>query len=385
MKFTTTQLSLRKAMSIAARAVSPRSTLPVLGNILLEAKGSELRVSATNLAISINCWIRADVAEEGAITLPAKLFGDMVGRLSGKVEIATNDHTQTATLASGGYKANIKGLPAEDFPSTLMADGGDPIEIEAALLARLINKTIYAAARKEDRPVLYCAQLTMNGRLTIAATDGFRLAVNSAPLPAPVEPERVLIIQCPSLATLETVLADANPEHPAMVRFDKHGHNMAVAVTGNEQDSGILRAELITQLTDAHYPDYHAIIPKNKTTTVAVDTSRLLGAARAAKLLLNSDEPSLFLSAAPGGCFKAIAKSGLMGDSVEELEAEVQGSPIEIALDVDFLIETISRISDRQVVLEMTQNTRPVNVRGWSASPDESVNVIMPMHPDKAK
>jgi len=153
------QENLAKGLSIVSRAVSTRSTLPVLGNILIEARGSQLRLAATNLEIGINCWIGAKVDDEGAITVPARLLSDFVNSLPPeRVEMELSTRTQTLHLRCARIDANLKGIDSSDFPIMPTISGsndaedaatqvaGTAIELEPVGLRKMIDQVIFAAA-----------------------------------------------------------------------------------------------------------------------------------------------------------------------------------------------------------------------------------------------
>jgi DNA polymerase-3 subunit beta len=134
MKVSVLQENLAKGLSIVGRAVSTRSTLPVLANVLLATDGNRLKLSATNLEIVITCWIKAEIAEEGATTIPARTFGDLVNALpQERVELELDDTTQTMHVACGRTEANVKGIDAQEFPLIPNPDGTDRVQIGAAV------------------------------------------------------------------------------------------------------------------------------------------------------------------------------------------------------------------------------------------------------------
>ncbi|HRE28006.1 MAG TPA: hypothetical protein PK954_15305, partial [Anaerolineales bacterium] len=155
MKFTCLQDNLSKGLGIVSRAVSARSTLPVLGNILLATDNAQIRLSATNLELAVTCWIGAKIEDEGSVTLPAKTLVDLVNTLPGEpVSLALTARTQTVNLNCGRIKASIKGIDAQEFPSIPPADLDKSIQLNVEDLRSMIQSVIFAAATDETRPVL---------------------------------------------------------------------------------------------------------------------------------------------------------------------------------------------------------------------------------------
>ena len=186
MKITCKQQDLSRGLSIVSHAVSNRSTLPILANILLATDNGRLKLSATNLEIGINCWVDAQIQEEGTTTVPAKLLTDFVNSLpQAAVDIIVPEETNKVNIKSEGSDTNIKGMDASEFPMIPSAEGGEtPVIMDAATLKEMIAEVAIAAADDESRPV-FTGVLVQVGdeKVTFAAADSFRLAVRTSPLP----------------------------------------------------------------------------------------------------------------------------------------------------------------------------------------------------------
>ena len=207
MRVSCLQENLAKGISIVGRAVSTRSTLPVLGNILLEAKDGELRLAATNLEIGVNCWIGAKIEDEGAVTVPARLLAEFVNSLPpDTIEMELSVRTQQLHLRCARYEANIKGVDAAEFPIVPLAGGdhqidettetleGTRTELNAAGLRKMIDQVVFAASVDESRPTLTGVEVTFSPeRLTMAATDGYRLSVRSVAVEQPAFTETMTV------------------------------------------------------------------------------------------------------------------------------------------------------------------------------------------------
>jgi DNA polymerase-3 subunit beta len=398
------QENLAKGLSIVGRAVSSRSTLPVLGNILLEAKDNELRLAATNLEIGVNCWIGAKVEDEGSITVPARLLTDFVNNLPPeRVDLELAVRTQTLHVRCQRYDANMKGIDAADFPIIPTAGTGDQqeeqdaaldgtrIELETAGLRKMIDQVTFAASSDESRPILTGVEVSFQGgRLTMAATDGYRLSLRSVTLDKPIADENMtVIVPARSLGELGRIIADADNEKPVQVLVTQARNQIIFQIWGKGGTrGGFHRVELASQLIDARFPDYRAIIPKNHNTRTVVDTAALLKAVRVAQLFARDNANIIRLAVSPGngegqGHVKLTATSTEMGDSVNELDAMVEGTDLEIAFDARFLIDVLNQIDEPQVVIETTQNTRPGTIRPLGMGQDEFLHVVMPMHPPR--
>src|SRR6185437_6669360 len=186
MKLECLQENLAEGLSVVGRVVPTKSTLPVLSNVLLSTREGELQLTANNLELSVAHRVPAAIAKEGEITLPSRLLADYVALLDHgqKVELELNQKTHKVHLACGRYEANIAGIDAEDFPPIPQVSGGQTLTMPASVLKEAIGEVVFAAAPDDTRPVLAGVLLKMGGgSLTLAAADGFRLAVRTVELP----------------------------------------------------------------------------------------------------------------------------------------------------------------------------------------------------------
>lgn len=405
MRVSCLQENLAKGLSIVGRAVSTRSTLPVLGNILLEAQNNQLRLAATNLDIGINCWIGAKVEDEGAITVPARLLAEFVNSLPPeRIDMELAVRTQTLHLRCARYDANMKGIDAADFPIIPTAGTGDEvddsatllegtrIELETEGLRKMIDQVVFAASTDESRPTLTGVEVTFSSdTLKMAATDGYRLSVRSVGLVQNNEAESMVVITpARSLGELSRIIADADAEKPVQVIVTQARNQILFQVGGKPGESrGVFqRVELVSQLIDARFPDYNAIVPKEYKTRTIVDTASLLKAVRVASLFARDNNNIIRMGIEPAngeqeGQIKLAATSTEMGDSVNELDAMVEGDPLEITFNARYLIDVLSHVEEPQVVVETTQATRPGTFRPIGMGEEEFLHVVMPMHPPR--
>lgn len=404
MRVSCLQENLAKGLSIVGRAVATRSTLPVLGNILIEAKDNELRLAATNLEIGVNCWIGAKVEDEGAVTVPARLLSEFVNSLPPEqIEMELTVRTQTLHLRCARYEANMKGIDAADFPIIPTAGGGHEIdesaeilegtrtELDVAGLRKMIEQVVFAASTDESRPTLTGVEVSFSPeRLTMAATDGYRLSVRSVAVEQPsVDETMTVIIPSRSLSELARISADADEDRAVQVIVTESRNQALFQVWGKSEARGSFhRVELVSQLIDARFPDYRAIVPKSHTTRTVVDTASLLNASRVAYLFARDSANIIRMAVIPGdkdqeGQVRLTATSTEMGDNVNELDAMVEGEDLEIAFNARYLIDVLGQIDEPQVVIETTQSTRPGTIRPVGLGEDEFLHVIMPMHPPR--
>jgi DNA polymerase III subunit beta len=383
------QENLAKGLSIVGRAVSSRSTLPVLSNILLSTEEGRLKLAATNLEIGVSCWLGAQVDDDGAITLPARLLTDWVNSMpAARIDMEMVLRSMKLNLKCARFESNINGIDAAEFPLIPAADGDRSLQIPPATLRRMIEQVAFAASTDESRPNLTGVMVRLEGdRLLMAATDGYRLSVRRTVLPAPAPEDGTMIVPARSLNEVGRISAEADPERPIEMCIASARNQILFRMQGKSEaeHGGFHQVDLVSQLIDAKYPDYNAIIPKNYTTRTTVDTAAFLKAVRVAFLFARDVANNVRLQVTPGtetqpGHITLRANSAEVGDNVSEVDATlVEGPGVEIAFNARYLIDVLAVIDTPQVVLETTQSMRPGVFRPVGAGPEEFTHVIMPM------
>jgi DNA polymerase-3 subunit beta len=374
MKVSCLQENLARGLSIVGRAVSPRSTLPVLSNVLLATDGGRLKLSATNLEVGINCWIGAKVDEDGAITVPARTLIDLVNSLRpGQVEMEAIVRTQTLNIRAVRSEANIKGIDAQDFPVVPVPEGDQGVRIDPAMLRQAIDQVAFVAATDESRPILTGVLARFeDDQLTMAAADGYRLSVRTIGLADKVDDPFSVII--PGRAMIELARISGEQTDPVTVTVTPSHNQVLFQLTD---------VVLVSQLIDGNFPDYRQIIPPERKTETIVDTAAFLDACKTALIFARDAAHITRLHVKPpadGGAGRIIvsATSAETGDDVTDLDAAVEGEEVEIAFNVRYLIDVLSVLGSPQVSLETTEASRPGVLR--PASDVDFTHVIMPMH-----
>ncbi|HXV43990.1 MAG TPA: DNA polymerase III subunit beta [Anaerolineae bacterium] len=370
------QENLAKGLSIVGRAVASRSTLPVLSNVMLATDNGQLKLSATNLEIGINCWVGAKVIEEGAITVPARLLGEFINSLPPeRIDMKLDESTQTLNLRCARFESNIKGIDAQEFPIVPTASIGDvALRLEPSSLKAMIDQVVFAAATDESRPILTGVLVQFNeDNLTMAAADGFRLSVKAATLKQNFGDMMEVIIPARALMELGRVTGDQ--EQPVEVIITPARKQILFHL----QD-----IDLVSQLIEGKFPDYNQIIPKGYATRSVMDTGSFLKAVRVSHLFARDSANIVKLEITPtgdelmNGRITLVATSAELGDNVADVDASIEGNPMEIAFNAKYLIDVLSIIDSPQVVLETSAASSPGVLR--PIGDDQFTHVIMPMH-----
>ncbi len=374
MKVTVLQENLAHGLSIVSRAVSPRSTLPVLGNVLIATDEGRLRLSATNLELGITCWIGAKIEEEGSTTVPARTFADLVSTLPAEpVNLSLNPATQTLNVRCGTSNTDIKCIDAQEFPPLPVPDLEGAVHINVADFKEMIQQVVFAASVDEARPVLMGVLMTIEGdTLTMAAADGFRLSVRKGTLSQPAAQPVSAIIPARALSELARVAADGG-ESIAMILPKGRGQ-----VVFRMKD-----VEVVSQLIDGTFPDYQQIIPRSYKSRTILSTPALLKACKQAEIFARegSNVARLNIKSAGDlepGSVEISAQSEETGSNETIVAATIEGVGLLIAFNVRYLREVLEVIKTPNVALETTAPNAPGVIR--PVGDDNFLHVIMPMH-----
>ena len=373
MKLSCLQENLNRGLSIVGRAVATRTTLPITNNVLLAAEDGRLKLVATNLEMAISCWIGAKIEEEGSITVPARLLTEFVSSLpSDTISINLSPQTKTLGLKCARFEARISGIDAKDFPPIPSIDDGITTKIEVEALRQGINQVVFAAATEESRPVLTGVDAQFDGgTLTLAAADGFRLAVLKLPVTNSVSQKTEVIIPARTLVELNRLIGDQEE---------------TVDITLNPNKSQILfrlkSVELVSQLVQGTFPNYSQLIPKSYNTRVIVNKDDFLRATKTASIFARDGSGIVRLVVTPGsesnpGKISVSARSEEIGDDVGEIDATVEGDDAKIAFNGKYLTDVLSVLKEAQVALETTSPSSPGLIRPVGA--DNYTHVVMPM------
>jgi DNA polymerase III subunit beta len=373
MKLSCLQENLNRGLSIVGRAVATRTTLPITNNVLLATDGGRLKLVATNLEMAISCWIGAKVEEEGTITVPARLLTEFVSSLpSDTVSVQLSPQTKTLGLKCARFEARISGIDAKDFPPIPSIEDGISTKVEVAALRQAINQVVFAAATEESRPVLTGVSAQFEGNtLTLAAADGFRLAVFKLPVADPVKQKVEVIVPSRTLSELNRLIGDQEETVDIMLNPGK-----------SQVLFRLKNVELVSQLVQGTFPNYGQLIPKSYNTRVIVNKDEFLRATKTASIFARDGSGIVRLVVTPGseanpGKIAVSARSEEIGDDVGEIDATVEGDDAKIAFNGKYLMDVLGVLHESQVSLETTTPSSPGLVRPVGA--DNYTHVVMPM------
>jgi DNA polymerase-3 subunit beta len=368
-RLTCDSADLAAALGSVMRAVSPRTTLPVLGTVLLQAAGEELVLTATNLELTIRRRIVAGVAVEGAVAIPARLVAEFSGAIPHeRLHLELEQPGSRLRLTSDTFSGEIHGVPADEFPpGAAAADGGDRVVLPAQQLVGAIADTLVAASTDEARPALTGVRLEAEGtRLVLAATDGHRMAVRRVELAGGQAP------RMPGIIVPARTMAE-------VVRLFR-GTDGDVELTVSPQASQVfLRApgvEVASRVIDGAYPDHRRLVPTSFPTRVTVSAAELSGRLRALAPFAHSSANVVRLAVLPRSIVLSAAAIDV-GSAETELEAAVVGSETRVAFNARYLLDCPALGTDERVELHLQGPVGACVVRRTSG--DDYVYLFMPI------
>jgi DNA polymerase-3 subunit beta len=374
MKVSCLQENLSHGLSLVTRAVAPRSTLPVLGNVLVATESGRLRLSATNLELGITCWIGAKIEAEGSTTVPARTFADLVSALpNDRVDMELNVRNQTLNVHCGQSNNDIKCIDAQEFPPLPPSDLESDLMLNVADLREMISQVVFAASTDDARPVLTGVLVEINaGEMTMAAADGFRLSVRTAHLSSPSTGPIRAIIPGRALSELSRVASDGD-ETVSMTLPPNRGQVIFRAKN----------VELVSQLIEGTFPDFQGVVPTSHTTRTILPTQAFLKACKAADIFAREAAHSARIRITPKGelepgTVEVSATAAQTGSNETVVDATVEGAPIEIAFNVRYLLDVLGVVDTPNVALETSGASAPGVIR--PVGRDDFLHVIMPMH-----
>jgi len=361
MKFKVTQENLTKALSYVARVASTRGTLPILANVLLKVEDNRLKLAATNLDIGISSYVGAQIQKEGSITVPARLFQDLISGLpSGVIEL--EEENMRLTVQTDHYKSVINGVSADEFPVMPTPENGSTWVIAAPLFKEGLQQVVFAASNDESRPVLTGVLFhTIEKELYIASTDSYRLAEKKL-----VKISEDIRLLMPASA-LQDVLRIIN---------DQSGD---VEVTCDDQQAlfKVGEVELVARLIEGNYPDYRKLIPEKFETSATLSRSECINIVKVTSLFARESAGSIVISVdEPSQSIWIRAVASQLGENNASATVEATGSGA-ITLNSRYLLDALQAITGQSVQIQFNGKLEAVLLS--DPAKKDYAHIIMPL------
>jgi DNA polymerase-3 subunit beta len=360
LRITAAKDDLVQALGVVSRAVSTRTSVQILSGILLEAANGELRLAATDMELSLRATLSAQIEGDGAIVLPGKTLVDIARLLpSDEVTIEHKPTESVVHLTSGSASYTLHTYNPEDFPRLPELDAVSTFSVDREPLLETILRVARAASRDESRPVLTGILVQFAaGKIVMAATDSYRLAVKETPTDTPTELEAIV----PARALQE------------LARIATSGDEVELGVHENQVIFSTSGVWLTTRRIDGQFPNYRQLLPEAFEHELTLPRTELLDMVKRASVMIQRATPLQIRFA--DGEVTVVARTHEVGESKESMPAPFTGEPLEIGFNADFLREGLESIEGDDVRVKLISPLRPAVIQGEG---DDFTYLVMPI------
>jgi DNA polymerase III subunit beta len=360
-----------KKLALVTRGVSARSTIQLLGGILLEARGEVVRLSATDMEISVQTSSPAEVEEEGRVVIPARIFNDIVRSLpAGSLSLEHDDSEGTVRLVAGENEYSIRTYAADDFPQLPEFDEGGAFKMSGELLVETVEKVARSYSRDETRPVLTGILISFeDSRVRMVTTDSYRLSIKETDLATTAfEGSREAIIPARAMQEVSRIFGSEGEE------------DVEVVLSENQALFSIGDVLFGTRLIDGNFPEYKRLLPTSFEREISVSREGLIGTLRRVNLFAQRQTPPVPVSLSfSEGSVEVIVKNGEIGEAHERLEATSEDEFL-ISFNPGYLLDGVSAIDTENVVFKFNEPLKPgLIVPGTNGDEPDFLYLIMPM------
>ena len=366
MKIKTNKDNLLRGIQVVQNAVSSKNTLPILSHILLEAKKNEIHLTATDLEIGISVKVDGEIIEDGAITIPARKFSEIVKELPAQENIHISlKKSQSVHIEAGKSYFSLMGLAKDDFPQIpdppATGQRGDAVKIQQKKLKNMIQLTSFAMSHDESRYVLNGILFSFKDKsLKLVATDGRRLALIQKEMTEMGNIKKDVILP---MKTIQELNRNLGEEGEVIFYFKE---NQLLISLGD--------IYITSQLVEGEYPNYEQVIPKKIKEELNLNTQDFLQAARRASILTNQDSQSVKINIIKDRMI--ITKSAPdLSEAREEVEVDYKGGEFVIGFNPDFLIDALKNIDEEYIKFGFTDPEKPVVIK----SGEDYTYIVLPM------
>ncbi|MGB2600266.1 MAG: DNA polymerase III subunit beta [Candidatus Omnitrophota bacterium] len=363
MEFTIQKADLVNGIQIVQNAVSQKSSLPILSNLLMEVTGNRLKLTATDLDIGISATLSINTSQGGAVTVPAKKFFDIVRALPEETEISLSmKKGSSINIKSGNAHFKVLGLPKEEFPQLPLFKDRDSITISQPLLKEMFILTDFAISKDDTRYVLNGILLEAKGdEVALVATDGKRMAMMRKKLPKKTLVDRGVIVPIKTVQEVKRLLGD--------------GGEVKIQFSDTQVMFSFPDFFVISRLIEGEFPNYKKVVPGKSQKTLKVSREELLSATRRASIFTDQDSLAVKLDIQKKKL--TISKNTpYLGEAKEQLDADYTGDEgIEIGFNPKYLMDVLKNMTDEEVVFEVNESNKPGVIRKG----EEYVYVVLPM------
>lgn len=358
MKFTIPKSEFLDGLLAVQNVVGTRTTLPVLNNALLVVDKGEVRITATDLDLSIQKSVKAEIGKTGSTTLPIRRLVNIVRELpDGNLQLETDDK-DVATVRSGSSFFKIIGISADEFPPVQAGEGSYAYHLEQDTFRKMLKRVSYAASTDETRFVLNGVLLNFaDGKVAVVATDGRRLAVVQQELEVPSKEEGDMILPAKLVAELVHILGEKGTLK--IYRRDKQIlFEIGVYAQDKQELVEIGTVKIISKLIEGQYPNYKQVIPAHSEERVTLEREGLLAALRRVSLVMTDRNGPTRLTFAKNKLTISV-KTPDVGEAEETLPIKYTGKEISVAFNGEFFMDPLKVLTNDEIFLELTDDLSP--------------------------
>jgi DNA polymerase-3 subunit beta len=359
---------LLRELQLFQGIVERKNTIPILANVLLEAKGEEVKFLATDLEVGLRARCDAKVAKGGSLTLPAKKFYEIVKSLP-ETDIRVTEEKNGVKIAADRFDSRMQTLPREDFPSLPEASGSTSALLPRAAIREMVAKTQFAITGEDTRFFLNGAQFTLRpDSMSLVATDGHRLALVSVTRDGKAKKdadEIKVILPKKTLSELGRLLMDGDGD----ISYERGENHLFFDVGGRT---------LISRMIDGQFPAYERVIPKANDKRIEFERDRLTNAVKRVALLSNERSRAVKFQTDKGKV-DVTSSSPEFGEARETLPVDYSGPAMQICFNAQYVLDFLAAVSSDTVALELKDEVSQAVMSPVGAEGYEYTYVIMPM------
>ena len=374
MKFKISKEHFSTGLKQVTNVVSSKPQMAVLNNVLIKAEGGNVMLTTTNLELGIRCSIKAEVEEPGDITLPVKKLAAIINSMPRQEVVVESSDGQTARIHSGDTEVKrFNGLKAEDFPALPNFVDQHSYELPPQEMDLMLRSVSYAQSTDENRYILNSVFFNFSeGKLSLVATDGRRLAMISRDMNIDHEDEGSIILPAKTVTELEKLLSQGK-----MVKISFNERQVAFDIeVGEESSSSGLTGSiyLVSKIVEGSYPNYKQVIPKEAEHRIKVERELMLEAVQRAALMTNDKQNSVKLKIADNH-LEISGESAEFGEINVSIEVEYTGPEVKIGFNPEFLLSPLRNLTKDEVFFEFKDEMSP----GVFKTLDNFLCVVMPL------
>lgn len=376
MKIICTQENLNKALNIVGKVVNKNTTLPILNNVLLKTDKKGLKLSSTNLEIAVNYWIGGKTEEEGEITVPTKLFANFISNLpNGNVEIKTRE--DMVNIKCNGYKINIKGVDAREYPLSPKIDAEPFLKIKSEIFKKALSQVLPAISVSESRMEITGVLLDFSdikkNKIILVSTDSYRLAEKTLK----VLPENISKEALEVLGDMRNVIIPRNTVQELVRDLGEGDEMLNIVIAENQIVFDFGNANILSRLIEGRYPDYRQIVPEKFLANAIINVKDISNAVRISGFFSASSNNSVKFHLGTDNKVEISSEASEIGNNNAKIEAKISGKELEVVYNYKYLMDGLGSITGDEVVLDANDENSPSVIK--SVLDDSFIYIIMPI------